>query len=575
MGKRSAMTSPAEAPRFEARFWEAFEPLRGKLPQAEFRHAVAGLAALKHLSVLFDGRRQELSKQTARRDEKWLDDPSRYHEAGVCWLPAPARWEHLLAKADTRRLGAAVDRAMKAIASGNPPLARMRPIGYAKARFDDDQLAALLRRIEELSNNRRGWDSLVVVGKAYTALLTQFVEVPVKVAADALSAAKLFKDLPLYANGDGNTQHDITTVGPLHMQHPSGKPFFLVPKTNNLQWDPRVVYDGVKYLAVWGEMRGTKGWPLVGCRISPTGKILDPGGFLVHNRGQHLYHRIAAGKDPVTGKPVSLVVWEDRSSWHFDVRGMLVTHDGKVKAFLRTGEKTETVTGNKAVYSLGMPIFPDIDWHLNPWMEYSALGSYGYPDVTFNGKDFVVVCTSGDHVLARMIDPHTGNVRTDPKVAKGVVYPQGKPVTIKIAATKKITYFPQISSGGGKNCLVTWNYTAKAGVGNLWGAKLVFSGNTWKLGKPTCLSGSSEATYGHCEAATNGSGRFMLTWHDKYFAAKKKTKPWQTDWPDVFRMGVGSPAGANTTIKKNPPARYSSATPATTTRGWPTTARTI
>jgi hypothetical protein len=183
--------------------------------------------------------------------------------------------------------------------------------------------------------------------------------------------------------------------------------------------------------------------------------------------------------------------------------------------------------------------------------------------VAFNGTDFVVVCSTGSKVIARLVNPTTGEVRREKPIQTSVVYPWGKPITIEIAQADNIAYWNRISSAGDKRCLVNWNFTASPGLGELWGALVEFSGQGWTCGSPQKLSAKSEAPYGYCETAANGTGGYFLAWHDMSEADKKKVHPydpWEADLFTSTQQIAGTSSltltskswGAFYTKKKNP-----------------------
>jgi len=119
---------------------------------------------------------------------------------------------------------------------------------------------------------------------------------------------KIFNKWVYLSGKAGDKQDDINYMDPAFYQHPKIKPFFLTPKTQYLQRFSRVFFDGTNYLIVWVESHYTQSEWLLGCRVTPKGKILDTKGFPIHKWGYHIDPRVACGKDYKTGKPVYLVI---------------------------------------------------------------------------------------------------------------------------------------------------------------------------------------------------------------------------------------------------------------------------
>jgi hypothetical protein len=125
---------------------------------------------------------------------------------------------------------------------------------------------------------------------------------------------KIFNKWVYLSGKAGDKQDDINYMDPAFYQHPKIKPFFLTPKTQYLQRFSRVFFDGTNYLIVWVESHYTQSEWLLGCRVTPKGKILDTKGFPIHKWGYHIDPRVACGKDYKTGKPVYLVIWRSLAS---------------------------------------------------------------------------------------------------------------------------------------------------------------------------------------------------------------------------------------------------------------------
>jgi hypothetical protein len=83
-----------------------------------------------------------------------------------------------------------------------------------------------------------------------------------------------------------------------------------------------VAFDGTNFLAVWEDWRNGTTADLYGARVSPTGTVLDPGGFAVSLSPENQYNP-AVAYDGAN----YLVVWDD---WRGGTRGTRVTPAGVV-----------------------------------------------------------------------------------------------------------------------------------------------------------------------------------------------------------------------------------------------------
>ena len=98
---------------FEATLWQAADKLRGNLDAAEYKHVVLGLIFLKYISDAFDEARAEVTADP-EGDPEGRDE---YASRNVFWVPPPARWAFLQAKAKNPDVGKLLDDAMDAIST--------------------------------------------------------------------------------------------------------------------------------------------------------------------------------------------------------------------------------------------------------------------------------------------------------------------------------------------------------------------------------------------------------------------------------------------------------------------------
>ncbi|MEO0081995.1 MAG: hypothetical protein ABIL25_06865 [candidate division WOR-3 bacterium] len=92
------------------------------------------------------------------------------------------------------------------------------------------------------------------------------------------------------------------------------------------QREPAVSFGGGNYLVVWRDDRRWEGWwSVYGARVSPTGAVLDPGGFRVAE------HYLSLGPPCVAfGNSSHLVCWAERSGGYYEISGTRITPQGAV-----------------------------------------------------------------------------------------------------------------------------------------------------------------------------------------------------------------------------------------------------
>ena len=117
----------------------------------------------------FAKRRAELEKAagSSRRGSR-VDDPAAYHAEAILYLPATARYAHLLNLPEGTDIGLGVNDAMRAIERDNPHMAGVLPKSYQI--FDSRLLAELLKTLSSIPSGLSG-DAF---GKIYEYFLGTF-----------------------------------------------------------------------------------------------------------------------------------------------------------------------------------------------------------------------------------------------------------------------------------------------------------------------------------------------------------------------------------------------------------------
>jgi hypothetical protein len=102
----------------------------------------------------------------------------------------------------------------------------------------------------------------------------------------------------------------------------AGIPICDAPET---QAEPAVAFDGANWLVVWQDLRSAAYYDVYACRVSPTGQVLDPGGFIVSDAQ---YSQV---NPAVTWDGTNFVVaWQDYRSVEFDIYAARVSSSGTV-----------------------------------------------------------------------------------------------------------------------------------------------------------------------------------------------------------------------------------------------------
>ena len=155
---------------FEQTLWAAADKLRGNLDAAEYKHVVLGLIFLKYIADAFDEARSEI----ANDPEGDAEDRDEYLSRNVFWVPIPARWEFLQAKAKDPDIGKLLDDAMDAIEHDNPRLKGVLPKDYARPALDKRRLGELIDLIGTVGLGDAENRSKDIIGRVYEYFLGQF-----------------------------------------------------------------------------------------------------------------------------------------------------------------------------------------------------------------------------------------------------------------------------------------------------------------------------------------------------------------------------------------------------------------
>ncbi|HZL17844.1 MAG TPA: class I SAM-dependent DNA methyltransferase [Polyangia bacterium] len=138
---------PSDLSMIENHLWRAADQLRanaGLLP-SQYARPVLGLLFLRYADERFSAIEKRLAPRAGSRIRPGPDD---YKTEGAIFLPAEARFSHLLRLPEDANLGRALSNAMKDIEDHNPDLADVLPKDYQS--IPDEVIIELLRILHPL-----------------------------------------------------------------------------------------------------------------------------------------------------------------------------------------------------------------------------------------------------------------------------------------------------------------------------------------------------------------------------------------------------------------------------------------
>jgi type I restriction enzyme M protein len=180
---RPAKEKPVKAPKaakviaeepLEKQLWKAADKLRKNIDAAEYKHVVLGLIFLKYISDAFEEQYALLAAGEGEYAGADPEDPDEYRAANVFFVPAEARWSHLLAQAKQPKIGTEVDAAMDAIERDNPSLKGVLPKVYARQNLDPTVLGELIDLIGNIAMGTAKARSADVLGHVFEYFLGEF-----------------------------------------------------------------------------------------------------------------------------------------------------------------------------------------------------------------------------------------------------------------------------------------------------------------------------------------------------------------------------------------------------------------
>lgn len=156
----------------EKQLWKAADKLRKNIDAAEYKHVVLGLIFLKYISVSFEELYQKLMGEVAEGADP--EDREEYKAENVFFVPADARWTHIVSKAKDPQIGKYVDEAMDAIEKENSSLKGVLPKVFARQNLDPASLGELIDLIGNSTISSANTKSADVLGHVFEYFLGEF-----------------------------------------------------------------------------------------------------------------------------------------------------------------------------------------------------------------------------------------------------------------------------------------------------------------------------------------------------------------------------------------------------------------
>ncbi len=165
---------PIPSEPLEKQLWKAADKLRKNIDAAEYKHVVLGLIFLKYISDAFEDLYARLKAGAGEYAGADPEDKDEYKAENVFFVPAPARWTHLLANAKKPEIGKLVDEAMDAIEKENAGLKGVLPKVFARQNLDPTSLGELIDLVGNIALGDAKARSADVLGHVFEYFLGEF-----------------------------------------------------------------------------------------------------------------------------------------------------------------------------------------------------------------------------------------------------------------------------------------------------------------------------------------------------------------------------------------------------------------
>ncbi len=155
---------------FEAQLFKTADKLRKNIDAAEYKNVVLGLVFLKYVSDSFQELYERLESDSASDPE----DRDEYMAENVFFVPEPARWKTIHARAKLPSIGTDLDDAMEAIEKENPELRNVLPKVFGKPNLDKTSLGELIDVITDIELKAQHESTKDLLGRVYEYFLGEF-----------------------------------------------------------------------------------------------------------------------------------------------------------------------------------------------------------------------------------------------------------------------------------------------------------------------------------------------------------------------------------------------------------------
>jgi hypothetical protein len=292
----------------------------------------------------------------------------------------------------------------------------------------------------------------------------------------------------------------------------------LVPAPD-YQENPAVAFDGANFLVVWEDCRNGNDYDIYGARVTPSGTLLDPAGFVI-SQSTDDQGSAAIGFDGTN----FLVVWEDsRGGWYPDIYGARVTPQGTVLDFAGfVISQAEDIQESPALEFDGTNFLVVWDDYRGG-SDFDIYGARVTPQGVLLDTAGVVISQAADYQVSPALDFDGANFlvvwedwRNNPSypdIYGARVTPVGTvldPSGIIMSTATNGHWSPAVAFDGA-NSLVVWEDGRGAGGDDIYGTRVTPAGVVLD---PSGIAISTAANNQWSPAVAFDSANFLVAWED-------------------------------------------------------------
>ncbi len=199
--------------------WEAAVNLRGSIEPADYKRYVLPIIFLRFLSLRFEKRRDELARLISDPKSEYhttnpkqisdiLEDPGEYRAGGAFMVPTEARWDNIVAKAQSDDIKVRLDNILELLENTYPAKLRgLLPKIYSGSNLSPENVTGLINLFSKdiFKQEHNGED---LIGRVYQYFIGEFANSEGKRGGDYFTPPSIVRTLVAMLEPETGTVYD-------------------------------------------------------------------------------------------------------------------------------------------------------------------------------------------------------------------------------------------------------------------------------------------------------------------------------------------------------------------------------